>query len=270
VAKIAPKLLVPADDIEAMFETYANESRVTLSIISRYLHPDKAILEVGAGLCLTSLFLRSEGYRMTALEPALGGFGIFEKLKRAILEHYQVLELPVIHEPAQQLDARKHGQFDLIFSNNVIEHIPDWRTALMAMASVLDAAGVMVHACPNYSIPYEPHYGVPVLRHFPRLSRRLFLPASSDPEIWESLNFISSRDVRTYCRKRGLRCCFEKALLYRALQRLNSDPLFKERHQGFVMKVASWVMASGLGEWIRYLPPSMSTPMIFEIRKGTG
>jgi len=266
VAEIAGKLSLSADDFADMFETYANESRVTLSMISQYLHPEKTMLEVGAGFCLTSLFLKAEGYRITALEPALGGFGIFERLKEAILEHYASVGLPVIHEAAQQLDAVQHGRFDLIFSNNVIEHIPDWRTALTAMVSVLDMEGIMVHACPNYSVPYEPHYGVPVLRRFPQLSRRLFLPASSDPEIWDSLNFISSGDVRLYCRQQGLRCHFEKALLYKALKRLNDDPVFRQRHQGIVMKVASWVMASGLGGWIRYLPPAVSTPMVFEIR----
>lgn len=256
------------DDLLAMLDTYANESRVTLSLISGYLQPDHAMLEVGAGLCLTSLFLKAEGYDITALEPALGGFGIFEQLKEAVLARYQSLGLRVIRESAQQLNTAQHGSFDLIFSNNVVEHIPDWRAALTAMLSVLGRQGMMLHACPNYSVPYEPHYGVPVLRRLPALSWRLFLPADSDPEIWDSLNFISARDVRVFCRQHGLHCRFEKALLYKAMKRLNDDPLFRQRHQGLAMKVAAWVMASGLGECLRYLPPAMSTPMIFAIRKG--
>ena len=255
------------ETIAAMLDTYANESRISVGLIADRLKPSLQILEVGAGLCFTSLFLKAEGYQITALEPAIGCFGMFEQLKNAVLKHHAALQLEVITVPAQQLNRKQHGRFDLIFSNNVIEHIPDWQAALTAMTSVLSRQGNMVHACPNYSVPYEPHYGVPIFRRLPGLSRLLFLSSRCDTEIWNSLNFITCKNIRNYCNSYGLICCFKKELLYNALKRIDDDPLFKQRHQGLIAGIATFVMRSGLEQLIRHSPPAMATPMIVKISR---
>ena len=266
-AEVAQSSQNNVETIMSMLNTYANESRVSVTLIMDHLKSGLQLLEVGAGLCFTSLFLKSEGYRITALEPAIGGFGMFEQLKNAILKHHAALQLEVITVPAQQLNRKQYGQFDLIFSNNVIEHIPDWQAALAAMTSVLSGQGSMVHACPNYSVPYEPHYGIPVFRRLPELSRLLFLSSQCDAEIWDSLNFITCKNIRNYCNSYKLTYYFKRELLYNALKRIDDDPLFKERHQGFIAGIATFIMRSGLGELIRRIPPAMATPMIVEISK---
>ena len=253
--------------VETMLDTYANESRVTLALIAEHLQADQTLLEIGAGLCFTSLFLKSEGYNITALEPAIGGFGMFEQLKNTILEHHHDLNLQVITEPAQHLNMNKHGSFDIIFSNNVMEHIPDWQDALGAMTSILSEQGKMIHACPNYSIPYEPHYGTPVVRYCPDLSRRLFVSANADLSIWHSLNFITCRQIKMYCKEQQLHYHFQESLLYKALKRIDEDPLFKQRHQGMIANIATFIMRSGLGNIIKRIPASMATPMVVEISK---
>ena len=255
--------------VEAMFETYANESRATLELIAGHLSPTERILEVGAGLCLTSLFLKQAGFQVVALEPAIGGFGIFELLKKEMLEHHHALGLVVLEKPAQELDPASDGRFDLIFSNNVLEHIPDWPAALGAMGTALEIGGRMLHACPNYTVPYEPHYGVPVFRHFPRLSRRLFL-GNRDSEIWDSLNFITGRNLRLYCNRNGLNCCFKEELLYLSLKRIETDPLFEERHQGLVANLARLLLRTGLARLLRHIPPTLATPMVVNISKQEG
>ncbi|TLS67331.1 class I SAM-dependent methyltransferase [Mariprofundus erugo] len=253
-----------AENIKERLLTYANESRVTVALIQPHLTPALRLLEVGAGLCLTSLFLKQQGYQITALEPAMGGFGLFEQLKRAILNHYSDSMLTVLEKPAQALTTAD-GHFDLIFSNNVIEHIPDWPAALTAMGGVLSDQGKMLHACPNYTVPYEPHYGVPVFRHLRKFSKWLFLGNRDDTEIWDSLNFITCREVAHYGKQHELSCTFEKALLYKALKRIEDDPLFETRHQGAVATIARLLMRSGIGTLFRYIPPSLATPMIVHI-----
>lgn len=252
-------------EISDLLKTFSNESRVTLDLVINDLDPEKRMLEVGAGLCLTSLFLKQEGFNIVALEPALGGFGLFEEVKQVILNHYSHLHLEVIPEPAQQLNSEKFGEFNLIFSNYVMEHIPEWQSALLAMASILLPDGKMVHSAPNYTIPYEPHYGIPVFRHFPDLSKRLFLAADSDPEIWNSLNFITCREIQNFCNSQGLVCNFRKELLYLAFKRINDDPLFRQRHQGLVSNIASFIIQTGLGGFLKYIPPALATPIIMEI-----
>ena len=254
-----------AAEIRSVLDTFCNEARATLAVVEPALHSGHRMLEVGAGLCLFSLFLRREGFDITALEPALGGFSLFDTLRCVILARYSDVRLPVLTCPAGELDAARHGVFDLIFSNNVIEHIPDWRQALAAMLGVLAAGGRMLHACPNYSIPYEPHYGVPVLRRLPRLSRRCFLPADADGEIWDSLNFISHRQVRDFAARHDCRLHFRRGLIYQALARLQSDPVFRRRHPGAVSLAADALARTGLLKLLRFLPTALSTPMVFEI-----
>ncbi|MDX8391358.1 MAG: class I SAM-dependent methyltransferase [Mariprofundaceae bacterium] len=254
-------------EITQILETFRNEARATLAVIAPHMRPQSRLLEVGAGLCLFSLFLKREGYEITALEPALGGYSLFDTLRRLILDLYNDVALPVLTCPAGELDSHAHGSFDLIFSNNVIEHIPNWEGALTAMLGVLAADGCMLHACPNYSVPYEPHYGVPVLRRLPELSRRFFLPATANAEIWDSLNFICHRQVRHFASIHGYAVSFESGLIYQALSRMQSDPLFRERHKGFIASVADILARSGLLKLLLYLPPNMSTPMVFVMRR---
>ncbi|ATX82053.1 Methyltransferase domain-containing protein [Mariprofundus ferrinatatus] len=266
-ARVAEQSGHDRNEISALMNTFSNESRITLDLVIDKLDPEKRMLEVGAGLCLLSLFLTQQGFRIVALEPALGGFGLFERLKAAILSELSHIDLTVLDKPAQNLNAKEDGPFDLIFSNNVIEHIPDWHDAMESMVEVLKPSGLMIHACPNYSIPYEPHYGVPVFRHFPSFSRKLFLPSGSDPEIWDSLNFITCNEIRNYCNKNNLSYLFRKELLFNAIKRIDEDTAFRERHKGLVATVASLIIRSGMGALIKRIPPALSTPLIVEIRK---
>jgi len=251
-------------DYGGLLTTFANETRVALDLVRPLLNRDARMLEVGAGLCLFSLFLKREGFRITALEPALGGYGAFAALRDAILARYADTELEVWPCAVDILNQQTHGRFDLIFSSNVLEHIPAWEKALDAMLGVLADDGVMVHGCPNYSVPYEPHYGVLVLRRFPGWSRRLFLPRNADPAIWGSLNFICHRDIRRFARRRNLRVAFRRGMLDRALQRLRTDPHFRNRHRGVAGIAARMLAGAGV---LRWLPPSMDTPMVFELRR---
>lgn len=257
-------------EISALLKTYANESHVSLELVAGHLDPAKRMLEVGAGLCLLSLFLKQEGFTIIALEPALGGYGIFEQTKAAILDHFSGLKLDVFTDPAQQLNRDKHGLFDLVFSNNVIEHIPDWEAALNAIMGILSSAGTSLHACPNYTIPYEPHYGVPVFRHFRAFSQRVFLPKHADLDIWHSLNFITCFNIKSFCKQQRLVCNFKQELLYQAFARIHHDPLFKERHQGMIAHVARLMMMPPFKQIICNIPPCFSTPMIFEISHVSG
>ena len=256
----------PAGEISSLLNTYANESLVSLELVAKRLASAERILEVGAGLCLLSLFLKQQGYPVIALEPALGGYGLFDQTKDAIRDHFSNISLEVLTAPAQELTVNEHGCFDLIFSNNVMEHIPDWPSAISAMAAVLSEHGTMVHACPNYTIPYEPHYGIPVFRHFRGLSARLFLPSDADTEIWNSLNLITCSQVKRICRAQNLTCDFEKSLLYKAFQRIHDDPVFQQRHQGMISTAANLAVKTPFRQLIRNIPASLSTPMIFEIR----
>lgn len=253
-------------EIRSLFDTFANESLVTLDLIIADLDAGQRMLEVGAGLCLTSLFLKQQGFAIVALEPALGGFGIFELVRDAVLNQFSYLKLDVITDSAEQLNPAKHGRFDLIFSNYVIEHIPEWRLAMEKMASVLTSDGKMLHSCPNYTIPYEPHYGTLVFRRFRTFSKHFLLPKGCELDIWNSLNFITCHEIKSFCKTAKLDCSFKKELLYLAFKRIDDDPLFKQRHKGLAVTVGSLLISTGLINLLKYVPPACATPLIMEIK----
>lgn len=252
-------------EANTFWDTYLNETRTTLELVQDKILRGDRILEIGAGLCLFSLFLKSLGFEITALEPSIGGFRRFEVAKRVILDAYAGLNLDVLEIPAQKLSECKM-KFDFIFSNNVLEHIPNIEEAWLAMCQVLAPRGIMLHGCPNYLIPYEPHLGIPVIKNLPRLSSFCF-PKLIDQyhELWKSLNFITYNDVQRLAKDNGMTVSFKKGLLVDALGRLDRDPSFRERHSGsFIIAVYFLLKKLRLLGLLSRFPPILSTPMVFQ------
>jgi 2-polyprenyl-3-methyl-5-hydroxy-6-metoxy-1,4-benzoquinol methylase len=247
-----------------VLHTFANEARVTLDLVEKFLKSEIRILEVGAGICLFSIFLKTENFNVIALEPALGGFSNFEKIKNAVLGYYSHIDLDVLRIPAQDLNSQNHGMFDLIYSNNVIEHIPDLRQTFSAMTNVLAKDGLMVHACPNYMVPYEPHFGIPVIKKFSGLSRQLFRKKiETNIDLWNSLNFISYFTVKALATKNHLNVKFKRGVLYDSFLRLDTDQSFRERHRhSWILSLFLFLKSLGVLRFVQALPPCFSTPMI--------
>ena len=54
-------------------------------------------------------------------------------------------------------DSFKAGVFDLVLSNEVIEHVVDDRQALAESARVMRPGGRLALFCPNRGYPFETH-----------------------------------------------------------------------------------------------------------------
>lgn len=272
--ELASNCAMSEAETKAFLDLYINEMRVTLDMVGEYILPDLKILEVGAGLCLFSIFLKQQGHDITALEPSVGGFGKCEVAKQVILDAYTNLNLRVLEFPAQNLLA-SNEKFDFLFSNNVLEHIPNLEEAWLGMCSVLTPQGAMMHNCPNYLFPYEPHFGIPVVKFFPGLSALIFKKSIAkhrdeweQKELWASLNFITYFDVKKLAKISGMKLDFKKELLFKALNRIEHDALFRERHTGsFIFLTYSVLKKTGLLRLLRFIPPVLSTPMIFRCMK---
>jgi SAM-dependent methyltransferase len=248
---------------ERFLRTLQGEARLGLKLIQPHLTLGDRVLEVGSGMGLLSAYLASRGIDVTALEPGLGGFGVSSALAQAAgrLPHFPALKR--LDLPAQDL---RDLQFDFIFSINVQEHIPELAEALQGMKRVLAPKGKMLHTCPNYFMPFEPHFGIPLVPLFPKLTEWL-VPKLRKSELWQSLNFITLPQLRRMAEVVGLDIKFETGALYRTFQRLDTDVAFRERQaKGLVKWVYLLLKATGTLSLIKHLPPIFATPMVFELK----
>lgn len=250
------------DDVAHHVHLAVGESAQTLRLLAGIsLPPSARVLEVGAGLGLTSAFLASIGLDVTALEPGGQGFEPHAVLASAIADRLSVRPA-LLTVDAGTLTPAGHGRFDLVFSNNVVEHIVRPEVALAAMRSVTAVGGWCVHSCPNYHVPFEPHFGVPLLPVRPAATARVLPRRIREHDIWASLNFITSSDVERVARDVGGVVHFRPAALAGSIERLATDAAFAERHAALA-RVAKVGRRLGVVWLARRLPASWSTPMHF-------
>jgi SAM-dependent methyltransferase len=172
LARLAPD----CPDRPENLAVHLNEVPVALDLLAPLLDAEapRRILEVGSGIGAVTACLRADGHAVVAIEPAGPGFEDMLLLMRALniavaaLQPVPALsDAPPLPIDVDDLDPVVHGRFDVVFSANVLEHVPDPISALKRMQSVLAEGGVQRHVCQNYAFPYEPHFYLPLVPFVP-------------------------------------------------------------------------------------------------------
>lgn len=235
------------------------------------------LLEIGCGTgyLLAQLSGRRPDLDLVGLEPIGKGFAKFEATLAGIEAAFS--NLTVHRVPIEDFTLAGEGQgFDLIVSINVFEHLDDWRKAVDRSIELLNPNGRMIVLCPNYAIPYEPHFGIPIIlgpgftrRAFDRRIRRVERQADAEG-LWRSLNFITVPELRRHCKSRRIALEFDRGVMARMLERLDTDPEFASR-QAAVARLARLLRSLGLAWMSRRLPAVFSPYMKAVLsRGGTG
>ena len=205
------------------------------------------------------------GFEVTALEP--GGVG-FEK-NRDSLSNFSAfcgVNVSQLSEKAEEVDFTAMKKFNLIISNNVLEHVESVEKTLRNLETALVPTGIMVHSCANYAFPFEPHFGIPLIPLRPTLTR-FFLPKSiTNTGVWKSLNFITAAQVRRNANLLGLECIFRKGTMVQSIRRLQTDMQFSIRHP-FLTKLVSIAKVNNLLTKWSSIPTRFATPMDFLLYK---
>jgi SAM-dependent methyltransferase len=267
-----------APDREDLFEllrTYLNEVPVALQLLEPVLGgKSRRILEVGSGIGAVAMCLVELGYDITGIEPGGPGFEDLVVLQDVVAAAAAELRgesdrqngIEILQLGVDDLDPAVHGCFDVVFSANVLEHVPDPVSALERMQSVLVEGGVQRHVCPNYAFPYEPHFFVPLVPLKPSATRWLLPRSMTATGLWESLNFITARQVGRWASRAGVDARFDRGVLAEALDRFMSDSVFAERHRG-LGTAARLLQRFGLVGLVRRFPARYGSPMRFTVRK---
>lgn len=254
----------------ARIETYLNEAAVGLATLESALDADpRRLLEIGSGIGVLLRFLGGEGFEIVGIEPSSGGGFDFMETLGAAIETQRPLppNARLLRLRVEELDPAEHGRFDLVYSINVIEHLSDLDTAFARMVGVLTDDGHMVHDCPNYVVPYEPHLAIPLVPGRPRWTRFVFpRRIAAHEDVWSSLNFVTAGTIVALARRHGLKARLRSGRMGSTFARLRDDAVFRRRQAWFLAALASNpVTATTVHAFLRAVPPRWATPMVVEV-----
>lgn len=245
---------------------YLEEAELTLSLIREMSVTKKdSLLEVGGGFGLVYAFLKKRGYENTCgIEPC--GLG-FEGYFTAATELFQIVGVDGSHfYPFLAQETEKiNKKFDIIFSNNVLEHIPELEESIVSLKHSLTPHGMMIHNTINYFIPYDPHLQIVLFPFFPKLTE-WFIPSLKQSAVWNGISFITTSKLKRVCSAHNLKIEFKKDRLQKTFMRLETDPNFAKRQKYFtpVYKILKF---TGLLKFLHKIPSALTTPITFTITK---
>jgi 2-polyprenyl-3-methyl-5-hydroxy-6-metoxy-1,4-benzoquinol methylase len=271
--RIALSRLAAISESEAEFRLFQSleEAKISLRSLGHFDPHGKRILEIGAGFGFASHALALQGATVTALEP--GGQGFSENAEMIAVIGLQLsssvnlLRCPIDDGSLAASDVILNS-FDLIFSNNVLEHVDDLPSAFANMKQMLGLSGLMVHTMPNYVVPFEPHFSIPLVPFHPEVTRALLPRRIVDSPLWTSLNFVTSYQIMKLAETNDLICEFDQGTFLLTVARLGEDPAFSTRHKILKTQVFRRILRS-LATMSSRISPKLLTPMTIRLRHRT-
>ena len=244
--------------------TYVSEARffknLVLTDISK-LSRGSYLIEVGSGIGLLSMHLASLGFEVTAFEPQSSGFNHMNEMRSLISENW-IPPVPKVdfREAILEQETKLEKLADYVFAINVIEHVHDYEDLIAQAIKAKNPNAVLRIICPNYSIPYEPHFNIPIIFTktftkfiFGHKIRNSKIPNSE--EFWDDLSWPTQRGLKKILKSNGWNVEFSRGATNAYLNRVLADSDFVTR-KGLV--VGSLLkLISHLTKVVRFVPYSM-------------
>jgi SAM-dependent methyltransferase len=108
-----------------------------IEVIVHYFRPGARVLEIGAGTGQQALAISRRGFTVEAIEIASSGY--------SEARVYPIIDYDGTHLPFPD------ASFDVVFSSNVLEHVPDVSQLNREISRVLKPDGFAVHVMPTPS-----------------------------------------------------------------------------------------------------------------------
>ena len=108
-----------------------------------FFSPGARILEIGAGTGKQALELKRRGFEVTAIEIAESGYAAHRVFP---IKDYDGRTIPM-----------PDASVDIVFSSNVLEHVPDLARMHSEARRVLAPGGYCIHVLPTHTWRSGPH-----------------------------------------------------------------------------------------------------------------
>lgn len=242
------------------FKTYYEEARFGLILIQDDfldVNLNLRILEIGSGIGLLSNFLASKGFCVTAIEPSGQGFGFMGALQQHVQRFFHSVNPRVNFFNVTLEDFSLSSKFDYIFSINVLEHLEDPMVGLEKTLGLLKKPGSARFVAPNYQIPYEPHFNIPIIINkkwtYLIFKRHINTYPCSDPVgLWNSINWVTARGIEKYLKEKEIKVYFSRRALNHYLGRINEAGQFQKRKGMVFIHIAKFLRSGA-----RFIPPRL-------------
>jgi len=167
---------------------------------------DASILDIGCGLGLYAEYWQSRGLKVTAVD-------LNKKLIDIAKESAEKrkLEIDYFVCPADDLPFAEE-QFNIIFANSLLEHVPGWQKHLEEWVRVLSPGGVIWVETNNTICPFQKEFRwLPLYSWWPRPLKRIAenlarnkFPALANYTRYPAINWFSYFKLKAFFVKRGL------------------------------------------------------------------
>ena len=248
-------------EITDPLRTYISEAKFFKNIVAldvANLISGSYVIEVGSGIGLLSLHLASLGFEVTAFEPQSSGFNQMNAMRSLISENWKPSAPQVeFREASLNQTTQLEKLADYIFAINVIEHVHNFEELITHAVKAKTPEATMRIVCPNYSIPYEPHFNIPII-FTKRITKFVFghkihnskIPDSD--EFWGDLSWPTQKKLKKILKSKGWNVEFSRDATHEYLNRALSDSDFivrKGRIIGSLFK-----LTSVLAKIVRFVP----------------
>jgi SAM-dependent methyltransferase len=227
--------------------TYIGEADFYFSLLKPDLHSIKkgsAVVEIGSGTGLLSMYIASLGYKVYSFEPQSSGFKDMLKIKELLKECWES-DFPVVHfinDYYSESYFKENEVIDYFLAVNVIEHIPNYGELIQNVKKKMNSNSIFRIICPNYLIPYEPHFDIPIFFNkkstFFLLRNKILNSDLSDPlEFWDDLSWPTPPKVKAAVIDSGVFVAFSRQATKSYLERPVMDDSFKQRKNKLTFQV---------------------------------
>ena len=249
-------------DIQEPLKTYISEAQFFAKVVApdlSRLSPGSQIIEIGSGIGLLALFLSSKGFAVTAFEPQSSGFNQMNEMRREIVANWKPVTPSVEFREALLDESTKLNKLaDYIFAINVIEHVPNFVGLIANGIRAKTDDGIFRLVCPNYTIPYEPHFNIPIIfsKKITKFIFRKKIGSSSIPnseEFWNDLSWPTQRGLKKSLKSVGWEVTFSRDATNEYLKRALSDSAFIDRKGKIVGRL--FKLISLLAKIVRFVTP---------------